>query len=434
MIFEKIKKRFDINFYQIYLSCVLLVSVTIPFPIKYNNLAIIFLAFVWVIGITKRKFNFNGFLSNPLNILLWLIFTFHLLGLTYSSHIHDGLKKVERLAPFFAFPLLLYPLKNIQYKYSKSILNAFVIACFIATLIALSGALFKTIDSESFFTYNPTTKVNEYHFFYHQLGSHIGLHAVYFSIYIALSHLATLHKVLFKFSSYKLHIKIFLLSLSIYLPIVLYLLNSVTITFAWVFGLVIQVLLYVRKTNLFVRRKILIIPFILLLISTLFVGYKTFNEKIDVKQIGRFEYSDDIYSRNWGTLNTRLAKWSCAYEVLLENFWLGSGTGSETYILFDKYEEKGFILGIKKEFNPHNQFLTFGITLGVFSIILFILLLSWLFYLAIKQKNYIFLSFIIMFTLFSLTESTLATNKGIIFFVFFSLYFTHTTQCQTKKI
>jgi len=432
LIFEKITKRFNLNFQQIYFGCVLLVAATIPFPIKANNLAIVFLIILWSIGIVRKKFDFKGFLSSPLHILLWLIFFFHLFGLTYSSHIHDGLKKLERLLPFFAFPLLLFPLKDIKYKYSKTILNAFISACLIATLIALSGALLKTLGTQSFFTYNPTTKVNEYHFYYHQLGSHIGLHAVYFSIYIALSHLIIIDKVLFDFSSYKLRTKVLLVFLSIYLPIILYLLSSVTITFAWIACLIIQVLLYFKKSNLLVRKKSLIIPFILFFISVLFVGYKTLNEKINLKNIGQFDYTDDVYSRNWGTLNTRLAKWACAYEVLMENFWLGSGTGGETYILLDKYEEKGFILGLQKEFNPHNQFLTFGITLGVFSIAIFILLLSWLLYLAIKQKNHSFLLFIILFTLFSLTESTLATNKGIIFFVFFSLYFTHISQCRAK--
>lgn len=412
------------NYQDIYFACVLLFIALLPFHFKISNLAIGLLVLVWIYGAVTRKIKLSLALFSITSVLFLLIFIFHVIGLFYSNHVLNGFRTIEILLPFLIFPAILHPLKNTNSKRLRTILHVFVLTCLFASFIAIGGALMKTIGLQSFYTFNPNTKVNEYHFFYHQLTDHIGIHAVYFGLYIAFSHLIVLQRVLNKFNSHNKFVKGYLIFLILYFPLILYLTQSLIIILGWGLCFVMLILQQLTSTKGFIRNKrvLLLLFFISLPIITT-VGYKTVKDKINLSTIGKFNYSDGAHSGNWGTLNIRLAKWSCASEVFLENFWTGTGTGDAHNTLYKKYEEKEFWLGLQNKFDPHNQFLMFGITLGIFSVTLFCITLLWLLAIGIKSKNILFISFITLFTLFSITESTLASNKGIVFFVFFSLYF-----------
>ncbi|MBD1397609.1 O-antigen ligase family protein [Pontibacter sp. JH31] len=417
----------SLTLHRAYFGCILLMALTIPFHYKINNVAIGLLSIVWVYGILKKELQLKRFFFNAANILVLSIFFLHLIGLFYSEHRGEGIKSIETQLPFFAFPFLLFPLRKFYLKKSNTIFNIFLFGCFISSLIALLGALLQTIETKTLYTLNPITGVNEYHFFYHQLTSHIGLHAVYYSLYIAFSHLLVTQTVLHRFSSRSIVEKIYLIFLLVYFPIILYLSHSLTIIFTWIACLILLIIYSLISHQLIINRRLLLTAVVFTFPFICFMGYRTVQEKINIETVGVFSFSDGQHSGSWGTLNVRLAKWICAYEVFEENFWTGTGTGDDMSALLEKYEQKEFWIGIQNRFDPHNQFLNYGVELGIFAVTVFISILLLMFRQGIISRNVELLTFLILFLTFSLTESTLASNKGIVFFVFFSLCFVHMT-------
>ncbi|WP_194525302.1 O-antigen ligase family protein [Zobellia roscoffensis] len=70
------------------------------------------------------------------------------------------------------------------------------------------------------------------------------------------------------------------------------------------------------------------------------------------------------------------------------------------------------------EKNAHNNFLEFGLRYGVLGIIVLFLFVLVCFYFFIKYKDFLFLGVLLIFLLFSLTESTLVREMGVIYMAF----------------
>ncbi|CAN0536568.1 unnamed protein product, partial [Scytosiphon promiscuus] len=70
------------------------------------------------------------------------------------------------------------------------------------------------------------------------------------------------------------------------------------------------------------------------------------------------------------------------------------------------------------EKNAHNNFLEFGLRYGTLGIFILLSLVILCFYLFIKYKNYVFLGVFLIFLLFSMTESTLVREMGVIYMAF----------------
>ena len=70
------------------------------------------------------------------------------------------------------------------------------------------------------------------------------------------------------------------------------------------------------------------------------------------------------------------------------------------------------------EKNAHNNFLEFGLRYGVLGIIVLFLFVLVCFYFFIKYKDFLFLGVLLIFMLYSLTESTLVREMGVIYMAF----------------
>jgi len=99
--------------------------------------------------------------------------------------------------------------------------------------------------------------------------------------------------------------------------------------------------------------------------------------------------------------------------------WIkGTGTGDAEDELRKAYKESNFNIGLASNYNSHNMFLQYWMSNGVIMIGLYIILLLQSFCFSLKYKQYLLLIFLVLFTSFSLTESTLQTQRGIVFFLF----------------
>jgi len=115
----------------------------------------------------------------------------------------------------------------------------------------------------------------------------------------------------------------------------------------------------------------------------------------------------------------RAALRKTAISVIKEKPVLGWGTGYVTPLIQD--EERAHSLGIETpyDFNQfHNQYFEDMVQFGVFGILILLVLLGWILWVGISEKNFLLLSFLAIYILFFWTESVLFVAKGVTPFTF----------------
>lgn len=123
-----------------------------------------------------------------------------------------------------------------------------------------------------------------------------------------------------------------------------------------------------------------------------------------------------------GSTQGRLAAWRAAVEFIAENP-LGAGTGDVTDRLVEIYTREGESYARRKALNAHNQFLQAGVAFGWTGIAVLLLIFVAGFRMALKRRDFIFLSFLLILLLNMLFESFLEVQSGVVFFSFFFGFF-----------
>lgn len=127
---------------------------------------------------------------------------------------------------------------------------------------------------------------------------------------------------------------------------------------------------------------------------------------------------------NYQSISSRFAKIEAALKVIKKNTLFGTGTGDLSPALQQEYQEMNFVMGIKHNYNPHNQYLENlarnGLIGGAISM-LFLFLVP--LYYAFKRQSNNLKAVIIIASVVCLTESIFAVHKGITFYAFFSTLF-----------
>jgi O-antigen ligase len=118
----------------------------------------------------------------------------------------------------------------------------------------------------------------------------------------------------------------------------------------------------------------------------------------------------------------RMVAWKTAIEVLIEHPF-GVGTGDVENELMSRYELAGEDYAARKHMNPHNQFLQAGVAFGWPGIFTLCLIFLMGFLLALKRKDFLFLSFLLLLGLNMLFESFLEVQSGVVFIAFFFTFF-----------
>jgi O-antigen ligase len=115
----------------------------------------------------------------------------------------------------------------------------------------------------------------------------------------------------------------------------------------------------------------------------------------------------------------RMEIWKESFEVLRSNWLLGTGTGDIKDELVKTYMSHDFKYGYEKQLNTHNEYLQIWVSIGLIGLILILLVHI---IPLLQFKNYpdlIFPLFIAVCALNALTEATLETQRGVLFFAFF---------------
>ena len=189
------------------------------------------------------------------------------------------------------------------------------------------------------------------------------------------------------------------------------------------------ILIYIAiffTSSISVKRKFFLsLPALIIVIIVGVVILK--NEGFRKKYI--LDLFDDLQGQmnNLSETDSRLLRWKAAAEVIKRSPFTGYGTGMEKQVLKEEYFKEKLYNSYLRELDAHNQYLGFWISYGIVGILLFLYTLYWGVRRAYLAKDPIFLAFMILMIIVSLSENTLDVNKGIMFYSFFFALFIKAT-------
>ncbi|NVK64080.1 MAG: O-antigen ligase family protein [Flavobacteriales bacterium] len=399
-------KLTDIEFWG---YCLLMISFFLPG--NAMGFALVFLVLLTIVKFIQKKHAFKGYSGLILYPVLFLLL---LVGMIYTQNTKDGWGIIERHYALIGVPILAASIKQFSSKQKEAIMNVFIATGVITALICLGVATNHYLTTGTVYTATQKDHFVYNHFMHHRLSSPLQLHAIYYSLYLSFAALILLNRILH--SSAKMTTKFLYALIFVFFAVMLFLLKSSIFAFAFPLASLLLVFFRYRKTLLGSLKMKLVLSAIVVLAGIFsYIGIQSKLESFSLK----YELSDDHLT----PLTMRMAIWECTWETIQEAPFIGKGTGDGDDELFATYEELGFTIGANDRFNAHNMYLQYWLTNGITTALLFVLILFVLARRAINHRNMVFFSFIFLFAAFSLTESTMLRQNGIVFFLVISSLF-----------
>jgi O-antigen ligase len=427
------KKRDDIH-ENLFLIFAIAIVVSFPFSIKLNGMAMILLSLNWIMeGEWSSKFEMLK--QKKIALLFLALYGLHIIGLIHTENILQGFSELEKKVAFVIFPVVFSTSRYVYQAKVLKILNYFVATCFVAAVICvINGMYYYLLGDPSYL-------------FYHKLGSIIGFdHAVYFSFYVCVSMFYLLILLESRWRDLRNLKRCLYVLIIAFFFIFLLLLSSKTLIVTF-----FLLLLFFIGRKVFQKKGVVIgiLSVLLSLSLSMVILFAVPNVKQRFQEVLIDEYDqinplflDDYAYYHFTGGAIRLAIWKMTVQVVnREAAWLwGVGTGDSqdnlTAIYIEKHVYGGeAALGIKGflHYNTHNQFLQFFLMFGVLGLALFIYILICLVkYSLIHSKFLFYVS--MLFLAFSITESTLHVQKGIVPFLFLTTLITSkATRMQAER-
>lgn len=387
----------------IHQSLLMLFCFLLPLHPRLSVLAIIFLGINWLLS-GNVYFNFNSYFS-PFALLFFSFYILHLIGLIYTSNWTEGMQKVETKLPLLIFPLIFFSFPIKKEKDISNIFKSYVVGCLIASIYCFANGFIKYMETGG----NWMT--------YKNLGSFLGFHPTYFSMYLSFAFFIVLFFLIKKAKTNSVKYKIGSGFLASWFFIVIILLSSrmTILATAFILGISFLIWMYFQEQ----LWKGIGISFLAIVLLFFFMK--------NIPSIGqRTQHTiNSAVNKNATKTNRapRINLWNAATTVIKENPIIGTGTGDMQDELIKIYQERNYERALKDNFNPHSQYLQTTATLGIFGGVLLLMYLLVPFWISFQYKDYLYLLFLSLVMMSFLTESILQTQRGTLFFGFFHCFF-----------
>jgi O-antigen ligase len=393
-------------------TTLLLAVITMPFDYLWNSYAIVLFAAAALLsnGIDSKLERLRArpfFWIFPLSYFVWM--TISLIWDRAGAQPVSILKYLEGSVSWFVFPVLFITIDRINPRSLRKILFAFVATNLLASCYCLWQA---------YLEYKATNYINV--FFYHHLSKHIGISAVYFSMYCVFSIYILFFYFLFKRKSGWIWLGCLLATGCLTFFVVI--LSSKTM----IFLLYISALIFTVYSFHYFRSKwgALVMSVLLVAMPVLLIKFPYVNARVRELQIK--EYSGPGDDQNG--LAVRGLLWKSSWELIGLRPVFGWGHYSAQHALRKKYLEMGFEEGARENFNSHNQYLYSWLCYGLIGLGIFLVYAGSLLSFFLRNRNLLGICLLLLFILANITECMLEVQKGIVFFFLFgNLFLFHAT-------
>jgi O-antigen ligase len=375
----------------------------LPYDFFYSELVLISFGLHTLIHLKKE--DFKNVISKPV-LILTSLYLLNLLAILYSPDKQEGINLAVRQLGILLFPVL-FALSHFNFaKYSMQLMCVFGFSCTITVVYLYLDALLTIFSFQltvsSLFTVN---------FMNHNFSLPVGIHATYMSIYITFSIIVFLF-ILLNGQPVKQKWLYIIASIILFAGLVQLSSRAVFIALLAIINLAFPFMLFKGRKRLpFFLATSVISAAVLVLIYNV--------DSFKTRYVS--ELKTDLTDKVKIIENTepRLARWEAILELIKQSPVIGYGNGAETVLLKEKYFKKGLYISYLNEFNTHNQYLAVLLKTGIVGLLFFLFILYFGYASAVRNKDLLLLSFMIIVTVVSLSENVLDLNKGIFFYGFF---------------
>jgi len=152
-------------------------------------------------------------------------------------------------------------------------------------------------------------------------------------------------------------------------------------------------------------------------------NYQYINMNDFSRRVHKIIWEFDVYNQhgiaNGHSVVMRWVYWKNAFRIFKENILLGVGTG-DLQDAFNQEYKLQTVLSEKYYLRAHNQYITYTISFGLIGLGWFLFFLCYPFFKLKLYNNFLYLAFFCVALLSMVTEDTLETQVGVMFFVFFN--------------
>jgi O-antigen ligase len=392
-----------------WLVCILFVGMLFP-QVRMSNIPLALLLLFCLVHASPMQI-WTTLKSNRFALLLLGIFLLQVIGLLYTENEKDGFFILEKKLCFILMPVFIFPFaarlsRAQQHKLLETLGLIMILSSAILLLIGL---------------YRKFVLGYEHAFFFESFREFEGftpIHYVYYALYFACGFLIFMDGIYDRLVVRK-YGYIFIALLFIYgLSMIMLIASKMGI---FVFVISTAVFLYRKTVNkkhfaIGIVSLSICLVVLFLLNDTTRARFAELADNLDVVKQSVF-----VEDFKWTGLNMRLLFW----KISLVHLWqdnlvlTGVGTGDgKDYInsIFNlpQYEFWGYL-----NWDSHNQWVFTLIQVGVAGVLILALIYIAMFRKAFAMKDFKLLAFAIVTLGFSMTESILDLNKGIIFFTLF---------------
>ncbi|PBQ33845.1 hypothetical protein CNR22_19345 [Sphingobacteriaceae bacterium] len=407
---------------NIQLLLLLIFTVSLTLSQKLNSLALF--VFLFTLLFSLRFINLR---RNIIPVLIFtLCFFISVFSLYYSSNKPEGYRVLERQLALLFIPVIGFTAFKIDgFKFHL------VIRMFFISIVMVSAYLLEYSAEKFMIMRVPLEEWFVQGNMYHAFARPVGMHATYLSLYVGLGIFIGFDWIVKK-NNWKIKVLVFLGN--IVLLATLLLLSS-----RMVISSVVAILFLIYPFFIGRLRYIIVLAMagvvicsisIFLLRESNFIKDRFLDDISDEIKLKPFLKADSTYKPEYGG-ETRADRWFCAIEIIKEKPGLGCGTGSEKEVLMQKYQKYNLKNAEINNYDAHNQYLAFGIKSGIIGITAFLISILYAIYTALKNRNFLYLAFTLLFSVSCITENVLESNKGIFFYAFFNFLFC--SFCLFKK-
>jgi len=399
---------------QKYTLTIALVGLLLPL-----NLSSIALILFIVSSFFTRVFDKKSILPKKNQLFFAGFFLLFPLGLLFTDNIDYGLKILERNLVWVLIPLVIPLGLSIR---KKVLFQAFKVFSLTVHLLVFTLVVIAIWNYSS--TNDPLV------FYYDNLTSIIKFHPVYLAVYLLFGMLIFVES----WRKKELNVSVYWVVLIVLVDfILLVLLSSKTVLISFIFVLLILVFRELKSP-----RKIGLSIVGLILLGIFVMQFSETKKRINDSLFSSWELLDKEtfkYNDPFTGITLRLITWKFVMKKYIaeENIVVGVGTGDDRDYINAVYKDRNMDAAGYLDFNLHNQYLEYFLKFGLIGLLYFLTILFLSFRKAIKEKNKLYFSFLLIFCLFSLTESNLEVQRGIVFFVLINSIFYFFPQSTEQK-
>lgn len=362
--------------------------------------------------------------QNIIKVLLFSsVFLIYIMSLFYTINLNQGFRYLKLALPIFVFPFVFGVLRTNQITQKRvSILeNIYVFALILGLIICQIFFAFNKEGLQTSWDYrNAIEKLTDVHGTYISLWIGLGLILSFKKLTLFLNDKAYLFSVVF--SSVIAYLLYWQITIEARMPLI-----------ATIIALIVFFFSYLKSKKTII---ILFFSLVIFIVGFTFINPSYYNRLIVLKN-HKFELPKGDYNVDFDKISNEHIRNGIYYcgSVLAKESWLtGFGIGDVDDKLQECYDTKidSNVYNIFN-FNSHNQYLHILLASGIIGLVFFIASLLFTIYLALKNKDGVYLSFAILIFMCLLTENILSRHDGILFYSFFNAIFAFKIAYKNEK-